>query len=194
MYTCVYSLQSFSLLAWLFVLENYNLGPAIAITPAGTSACYICTCVPIGSIRRAFYLFLTLDCRLGTNFHSAVCVSGDAAMAFGYRHFFPLSRNGIIFWWRNIVRRTTDSRSYFAATFKFVSLIDVSLASTFSSWQNSDVFSNRSRRVYSVIEDDFNVCWVVWMFIYNYINLCCSNKLLIRRRNYIFSEILNMQR
>lgn len=36
--TCVYSSQSFSLFARLFVLENYNFGRAIAITPAGTSA------------------------------------------------------------------------------------------------------------------------------------------------------------
>lgn len=73
------------------MLENYNLGPAIAITPAGASA-YVSVHMYRSVQSDVHFTCFLLDCRLGTNFHSAVCVSGDAAMAFGYRHFFPLSQ------------------------------------------------------------------------------------------------------
>lgn len=73
--TCVYSSQSFSLFARLFVLENYNFGRAIAITPAGTSA-YVYTYVPVDPIRRAFYLYLARTLGLGTEFSfRSMCVS-----------------------------------------------------------------------------------------------------------------------
>lgn len=112
------------------MLENYNLVCAIAITPAGASA-YTCMYVPNGSIRLAFtYILLVRE--PGTNFHSAVCVSGDAAMAFGYQHFFRCHATGL-FSGRKILcvqTQTTDSRSYFAAI-KFVNLTNVYLSLTF---------------------------------------------------------------
>lgn len=71
------------------MLENYNLGPAIAITPAATSA-YISVHMYRSAQSDVQFTYFLLDCRLGANFHSAVCVSGDAGDGIWLSAFFSV--------------------------------------------------------------------------------------------------------
>lgn len=159
MYIFLYAdmfIPSFSLVDWLFVLENYNFGRAIAVWCDNTCQ-YIC--VRVGRFDQTRISCLARIYGPGTNFHGKntyVCQEIQRSVALGY---LPVvAQRDYLFWQINIMRRereietrTTDSRSYSRNGDGFVSLTNnVSVVDIFYPWRISSCFPIAQKALKSI--------------------------------------------